>query len=246
MEEIRTILKDLLDVKIRIDESELSLLEIEYEMYRGAEAAIYRAKYAGIDAIVKWRFPKLYMPRDLDVTFRENRTRTEAKALLHALRIGVRVPVPLYVDPLLGILIMEFIPGAVLRDVVDSINSEQRCKICREIGRYAAKLHMAGLIHGDLTTSNVIIGDNKIVLIDFGLAEFSKRLEDHAIDVHIMFRSIESTHYNHEKEMKECFIEGYREIAGDNYTKFVLRVVEEIRRSGRYVAERRARTEWKL
>ncbi|MEM1897434.1 MAG: KEOPS complex kinase/ATPase Bud32, partial [Ignisphaera sp.] len=154
--------------------------------------------------------------------------------------------IPLYIDDDAGLLIMSFIDGVSLRDSMDSLSIENVCEVCRKIGLYVAKLHKNSIVHGDITTSNILLEkDSKnVYIIDFGLTNFTSRLEDQAIDVHIFFRSIESTHHNFEDLAKKCFIEGYRQIRGD-YTEKVLETVNNIRKMGRYVAERKIKSIWR-
>jgi len=211
----------------------------------GAEAAIVRCTFLDIDAVIKWRFPKPYMPPDLDKQFRVSRTITEAKALFKAISIGVLTPIPLYMDPARGLLIMTFVDGYSLRDAIQRLDENAVCDVCRIAGMYIAKLHENSIVHGDVTTSNIVIekGTGDVYLIDFGLSNFVKRIEDEAIDVHIFFRSVESAHQDVEDLAKRCFIDGYRSVRGA-YTDNILKMVLNIRRMGRYVAERRLRGVW--
>lgn len=211
----------------------------------GAEAIIAKAIFLDIDVVIKWRFPKPYIPEELDKEFRRIRTITEAKALLKAISTGVNVPLPLYVEPEEGFIIMTYIDGYVLRDIVNQIDREKLCNICKIIGIYVAKLHDNSVIHGDVTTSNIMIEkeSNDVYIIDFGLANFVKRIEDQAIDVHIFFRSIESVHSDVENIAKKCFIDGYSEIR-KSYINKILDTVTYIRKMGRYIAERKMRGVW--
>jgi TP53 regulating kinase-like protein len=210
----------------------------------GAEAYIYKAKFMDIDAIIKWRFPKNYMPKDLDEIIRRNRTELEAKMLWKAHSLGIKAPIPLYIDLDEGILIMTFIQGHNFRDIANIIDVDKLCNIVKTVGIYTAKLHLSGVVHGDLTTSNIIVDNDSVYLIDFGLATISKRLEDIAIDVHIFFRSIESAHPTIEEIAKRCFIDGYKQVVGEDRLRVVLKAVENIRLRGRYIAARKLRTEW--
>jgi TP53 regulating kinase-like protein len=210
----------------------------------GAEAYIFRAKFMDFEVIVKWRFPKSYVPKELDEKIRKSRTKLEAKVMWKALALGIKVPIPLFVDLDSGILIMTFIDGIVLRDAAEKINKSTMCKVVETVGSYAAMLHMNGIAHGDLTTSNVIIANDGVYLIDFGLATFTKRSEDMAIDIHVFFRSLESTHHRIEDFAKECFVNGYRQVAGNSNTELLIKAVNSIRLRGRYVAARKLRTEW--
>ena len=62
--------------------------------------------------------------------------------------------------------------------IVDQNKSEDMClQVARNVGATLGKLHDSEIVHGDLTTSNIMIRhieDNKIdiVMIDFGLGNF--------------------------------------------------------------------------
>lgn len=63
------------------------------------------------------------------------------------------------------------------------------------MGRLVKDVHEAGIIHGDLTTSNMIVNlDGHIVLIDFGLSYFKDSAEDRAVDLYVLERAFKSTH----------------------------------------------------
>ncbi len=220
------------------------MVVLKNDRWIGAEAIVQRIEFLGIDAVAKWRFPKPWMPKELDEEFRARRTYVEAKALMRALSLGIPVPQLLYVDDRCGLLVESFVEGVLLRDAVPKLGDDELCSICRELGTYLAGLHGAGVVHGDPTTSNVVLSNGVPHLIDFGLAELNATLDDLAIDVHIFFRSVESTHRDRENIMKRCFVEGYRSIAGEERTHLVLLRVERIRRFGRYVSDREVKMEW--
>ncbi|MCS7111894.1 MAG: Kae1-associated kinase Bud32 [Ignisphaera sp.] len=213
----------------------------------GAEAYILRGKFMEIDSIIKWRFPKPYMPPELDREFRSIRTEIEAKVMWRCLLMGIKTPIPLYVNTGDAVIIMTYIEGSTLRELANRIRDEELCRICREVGVYIAKMHVNGVSHGDLTTSNIIVDskESQTHLIDFGLATFGKRDEDYAIDLHIFFRSIESAHIDRERIMKECFLNGYSSITGDYESSKMLKIVNDIRKRGRYVAERKLKSAWR-
>ena len=63
------------------------------------------------------------------------------------------------------------------------------------MGKTINKVHDLGIIHGDLTTSNMIIrNDKQIVLIDFGLSYYKDSAEDKAVDLYVLERAFKSTH----------------------------------------------------
>ena len=209
-------------------------------IYRGAEATLYKGVYAGIPAVFKIRHPKKYRHPLLDERIRRVRTLREARSLMDAREAGVPVPAVLLVEPEDALLIMEHVEGISLREQLGTIRGAEMSRIFRVLGRIAARLHRAGLIHGDFTTSNVLVTKSgKPVLIDFGLSTRSQRLEDMGVDVHVLLRSIESTIPEAAGEAYKAFLEGYRGEAGQRAAEEIAEKVREIRLRGRYVEERR-------
>ncbi len=206
----------------------------------GAEAVLYKELWHGYVTIRKVRIRKRYRIGELDKHLRRTRTVTEARALVKARVLGVAVPTLLEVDPQRYMLRMEYIEGIRLKELVSSLLKEGREGDVREyfvqLGEMVGKLHKGGIAHGDLTTSNVIVDRNgRLVLIDFGLAMFTHELEHRGVDVHLMLRAIESTHYEIVKEAFNAFMQGYASIVGEDEARNVLKKVHEIRLRGRYV-----------
>ena len=193
---------------------------------KGAEADIYRTNWYGHKAILKARIPKPYRHRFLDDEIRRGRTVHEANIISAAKVAGVESPFIYFVDPLRAEIIMEFIEGTNVKEIVTS-------QLCSEIGRYAALLHDNNIIHGDLTTSNFILS-KKIVLVDFGLSYYSSRLEDKAVDIRLIKQVFSSAHKLICEDAYKCFINGYAQIAGKAKTEKVLEKVTEIEQRGRY------------
>ena len=98
-----------------------------------------------------------------------------------------------------------------------------------EVGKNIQKLHEAGLIHGDLTTKN-IISNSEINLIDFGLSEDSTGVEDRAVDLHLLKQILESSHPEHFDQAWENFLENYR----PEFREEVMERLEEVEERGRY------------
>jgi Kae1-associated kinase Bud32 len=102
-------------------------------------------------------------------------------------------------------------------------------------------LHGCGIIHGDLTTSNLILhngggsgdgdGDDRIYFIDFGLGYFEKNVEAQGVDVHVLFQTFVSTHGD--PGLEKAFCRGYRQTFSD--ADQVLTRVREIEARGRYL-----------
>lgn len=193
---------------------------------RGAEADIYLTKWRGKDAISKARTPKPYRHEALDSAVRRQRTVREAGFMSAAKVAGVSAPFVHFVDPEKSEIVMEFVEGMQAKEVLDA-------KLCRQIGRYAALLHAANIIHGDLTTSNFIVDGRRLVLLDFGLAYYSERTEDMAVDVRLIKEVFTSAHVG-VKGAFSAFVGGYESVAGKKRTAKILANVKEIERRGRY------------
>ena len=218
----------------------MALEELGEPLYRGAEAYLYKYNWLGMRALLKIRIPKEYRHHAIDNRLRGDRTATEVKAMYTALEVGVEVPTIYYVDPIQKIIIMEYVEGITLAQLVDE-NIEEAKKYSYILGMYAAKLHNARVAHGDLTTSNAIVSstDKKLYLIDFGLASLGASEREQAIDIHLFMRSLESTHPEYLEEMLSPFLEGYSSVRGHSTLDRLLGIVDEIRLMGRYVEERR-------
>lgn len=192
---------------------------------QGAEADIYLVEWAGKTAVAKIRTPKPYRHKELDQTIRRHRTIHEANFISTAKSTGVRSPFVQFVDPVNAEIIMEFVQGDNVRDVLSP-------DLCHEMGCYAAMLHASNIIHGDLTTSNFII-NKKLVLLDFGLSYYSERTEDKATDIRLIKEVFSSAHISIKKAFPR-FVEGYASIAGKKSTDHILENVKEIEQRGRY------------
>jgi TP53 regulating kinase-like protein len=208
---------------------------------KGAEAYLYKETWYSKEVIRKQRIKKAYRVSELDTLLRVARTAREANLMRTAKRVGVPTPTLYEIDTHETYIIMEFIEGRRLKEVLDTIDSERRKILSRQIGLLIGRLHKNNLIHGDLTTSNMILtAKDKIYLIDFGLGYTSTSIEDKAVDLHLMKRALESTHYKFAKELFKAIIEGYREEVG-SATKNVYDRIKSIRQRGRYVRKSEGR-----
>jgi TP53 regulating kinase-like protein len=172
--------------------------------------------------VVKQRIPKRYRLEVLDEKIRKERIRAEARLIAEARRLGV--PTPIIYDIYDFTIEMEYIDGPALKDVISP-------ELCRQAGEMIGRLHNGNIIHGDLTTSNMIRTGERLYLIDFGLAFVSSNIEDRGVDVHVFFQTLESSHTEYEA-LIEAFCRGYRAQA-DNAEEVLLRV-REIEKRGRY------------
>jgi len=207
---------------------------------KGAEARLYLAEWHGRKVIVKMRFPKKYRPFELDEQIRVYRTTHESQLMHEAKLAGVPTPTIFLVDISKAAITMEFIEGNQVKQLLDKISTEERKKLCIKLGELIGKLHGQGVIHGDLTTSNMILNaDDKVFLVDFGLGEKSIELEAKGVDLHLMKRALQSTHYKFAEECFQNVIDGYSKVRGAEETTKVLEKIKQIERRGRYVAKRR-------
>ena len=107
--------------------------------------------------IIKDRIPKSYRLKVLDERIRKRRTKSEAKLLE---KINKIIPSPKVIKVEDSKIEIEFIDGKKLSQHLDEFSLEDQIKICNELGKEISKLHEANIIHGDLTTSNMILVDN--------------------------------------------------------------------------------------
>jgi Kae1-associated kinase Bud32 len=156
---------------------------------RGAEAILYREG----DTLVKERVRKGYRLPEIDETIRKRRTRLEVGLLDRARRAGVLTPKAALADRYM--IKMEYVKGERLKDALNGMSSAGQKKVAEKIGSIVAALHSSNIIHGDLTTSNMIVKDDEIYLIDFGLGKVSHKVEDKATDLFLLWEAIQSTHF---------------------------------------------------
>lgn len=219
-------------------------LDVKRVLGIGAEAFLVEGELSGLHVVVKYRAFKDYRDPLLDVELRRQRTSLEAKLLCKAAEAGTRVPDVIYVDAEEGILVLSYVHGIRMKELLEVLRSGVAGYI-HELGSMIGKLHEHGIIHGDLTTSNVVLSRGEVYLIDFGLGFFSRRVEDAGVDLHLFKRALESTHPSLLTKLYAEFVNGYREVRGEEKAQEVLRKAEEIRLRGRYVSERRLKAFWR-
>jgi len=189
---------------------------------RGAEAVItfHEGKAE------KHRVSKRYRVPALDRRLITERTRAEARLIHTARRGGVLTPIISDITP--DTIVMEEVMGTLLTEDLSEKNLQ-------EAGRVIGLLHRAEIMHGDLTTSNLILreSDKKCVLIDFGLAQATSEIEQRGVDIHVLFQTIESTAPERAESLKAAFITGYSgTFAG---AREVIAREHEIELRGRYL-----------
>jgi Kae1-associated kinase Bud32 len=195
---------------------------------KGAEATILKGVWHGKDVIFKERTKKTYRINHLDDRLRTSRTRYEAGLIVQARRVGVRTPVIFDIDLVNCTIVMEYIDGPTAKKVLRDSDSRSEC--ARLIGTGVGRMHRNNLIHGDLTTSNIIMNQGAC-FIDFGLGEKSHELEKKGVDLHLLKEALESAHSEYPdlyNDVKSAYLEEYPE------GKAVIKLVEEIQKRGRY------------
>lgn len=203
---------------------------------QGAEALLYRDKYLDKEALVKERLPKGYRNKAIDDKLRKARTKSECILLHKAKLSGARTPYIYKVDRNGTRIIMEFIEGEKVKDVIGKKNENKNLKLCREIGKQIAKFHLAGIIHGDLTTSNILIEKGELVFVDFGLGYQSSNVEDKGVDLVVFKKTFLATHSQLERGWN-TILEGY--LNGNKKDgKAVIGRIGEIEQRVRYATEK--------
>ncbi len=169
----------------------------------GAEAVLYKKVLDGRVVVVKDRVPKEYRERQLDESIRKQRTRSEETMLRKAERIGIRVPGIISVEK--NIIVMEFVDGKTMQTMLN----KKSTSLCRQAGKIIGKMHSHNLIHGDLTTSNIIVSGKELVFVDFGLGFESNRAEDKAVDLLNLKKTFGATHSGIFENGWKMIIAGY-------------------------------------
>jgi tRNA A-37 threonylcarbamoyl transferase component Bud32 len=231
------------------------------------------ARISSESILIKRRIKKSYRLPELDEKLRKLRTRSEAKLLEKAAKI---IPTPriIKVSENSKEIEMEFLEGKKLSENLDEIQNWK--EVCQEIGQNIAKLHDLDIIHGDLTTSNMILIEEantrtqrnakrfdissnrrseatineqlrphqeylkgstsnsprlKVYFIDYGLGFANGKIEDKAVDLHLIKQALEAKHFQNYEKFWEAVLEGYK--ISKNH-KETLRRLEKVEKRGRY------------
>jgi len=222
---------------------------------QGAEAII---SLDNNNQILKNRIKKSYRIPELDTKLRKSRTKSEAK-IINKLKTIINVPKIIKTDT--SQIIMQYINGKKLSDNLEKLDYK---KICKQIAESITKLHNQDIIHGDLTTSNMIyvennkktninnskklqatqnkaknneeitnnkiLNDFKIYLIDFGLGFHSKKIEDKAVDLHLLKQALEAKHFKIADKAFSIIIKNYK----PKQAQLIIQRIPVIESRGRY------------
>lgn len=193
---------------------------------QGAEAVIT----ADSKIVSKQRVQKRYRHPMLDILLRRQRSRHEARMMQRLHDMGFPVPEILSVDEKESAISMEFVKGKLVKDLLATNPSG----LSREIGKNVAALHSADIIHGDLTTSNMIrsVKDGRVHFIDYGLSFISLKEEDKAVDLFMLRKGLEAKHYDIADDCFRAVVESYKK----NYLRSsaVLERLAKVEKRGRH------------
>ncbi|BFZ60757.1 serine/threonine-protein kinase bud32 [Saitoella coloradoensis] len=224
----------------RLDGLEKTLIK------QGAEALAYKTTFLTPDtpALLKVRPKKEWRHPTLDARLTKHRVLAEARLLVKCKQAGVPVPGVYFIDEARGEVWMEWIEGRSVRDALQAVDSGAESEdtvgdagkegLFKSIGRALAVMHETEVVHGDLTTSNLMLTpapENKVVIIDFGLGSVSISEEDKAVDLYVLERAFASTHPKSEAQFEKV-LEGYQE-AYPKGSRLVLKRLEDVRMRGR-------------
>lgn len=208
-------------------------------LHRGAEADLSLVTLGPWRVIVKRRVRKEYRNPTLDAQIRQDRTISEASRIHEAKTAGARVPSIVGVDVENNAIMMTHLEGKVARECLDDMGINEARKLLRSVGEQIGLLHTAGIVHGDLTTSNVIVTPSGApFIVDFGMSRRSIEPEDRGVDLHLLQRSIVASHSQNSSSMMNAMIRGYEQTAGKKVASATWSKAREIARRGRYFAIR--------
>lgn len=197
----------------------------------GAEATISQVCFLGRAAVEKIRPPKTYRLPELDLHLRTSRTRSEARIMHESRKAGVRTPCIYDLDLKRCAITMERVEGMVVKRYLDE-NPCEADSVCRSIGSTIARLHNAGICHGDLTTSNMIReSSGRICLIDMSMGKTRAELEDIGIDLRLLERAFSSAHVDLPEAFGKLMEQYYSEVSDP---RAIEKKLEDIKNRGRY------------
>jgi len=212
----------------------MEVTKVNQVLARGAESIIYKIDQWGVPLVLKWRQDKSYLLKDIDLQLRKSRTSRECKMLTVARSLGVPTPAVYSVNLNKHMILMDFISGTQFKQLAGDIPRSNLISLSRELGKLIALLHEGDVVHGDPTTSNIIVDENsRMWIVDFGLSEMNATIEMKGVDLHLIHRALETTHWDLQETMLDATLEGYVEVLG-NTAEPPLSRMKDIRERGRY------------
>ena len=198
---------------------------------QGAEAKLFLNE----NIVSKQRIEKSYRHPALDNQIRRQRTKREARILTKALALKANVPKVLNTNKKGESsdkfnLEIEFIDGEKLAEFLNDYPEGKQKEVMKKLGEETATLHENNIIHGDLTTSNTILRNSKVYIIDFGLGFISAKIEDKAVDLHLIKQALEAKHWKNWEDLFKEFLEGYKH----KEAKEIIERLKVVEKRGRY------------
>lgn len=225
--------------KYRTNQVEVTWIKNKYQhkiqlpnniINKGAEADIKETKWNQKNAIKKYRIKKNYRENKLDEKLRSQRTKEEAKLIHDAKKYNVKTPYIYSVDLKEKTIIMEKIDAPELHEIIENTNNINELQpLLNNLGQTISKMHEGNIIHGDLTTGNILIKNNNPILIDFGLGKYSNLLEDYGTDILVFKKSLTTIIPEETEKLFKWFIEGYET------QPQIIEKINEIEQRGRYL-----------
>lgn len=215
---------------------------------QGAEAKLFISEFNGQPCLVKERFQKKYRHPDLDTQLTKERMRAESKAISRCTAAGILTPKVFHMDLNERKIYMEYLSQSItakayINDMIPSLADTEQSEaklneLAKRIGNVVGKMHANNIIHGDLTTSNILLNpktedfaEYDLVTIDFGLANYGQSGEQKGVDLYVLERALLSTHSS-VPTLFNTILDAYKEVnAKDSIA--VLQKFEEIRARGR-------------
>jgi len=199
-------------------------------MKKGAEADIYQLMWQNSKAILKIRKSKNYRNSILDSKICKQRTIKESQMLSQVKSFGIPTPLVHFVNLENNSIIMQEIPGKPVHDLSES----KIIELSKQIGKLVGMLHQNGVMHGDLTTSNFILFQNTVYVIDFGLSQNTIKSEDYAVDLRLIKEILNSAHAKIMQSAWKNFLLGYKSIVRNSSFTKITKLVLDIESRGRY------------
>ncbi|MDO5851961.1 MAG: bifunctional N(6)-L-threonylcarbamoyladenine synthase/serine/threonine protein kinase [Methanobacteriaceae archaeon] len=204
---------------------------------KGAEADVFKCIWDKDEAICKIRPCKSYRSNNIDKSLRLYRLREEVRLLNDCKNFGVSTPSIFNIDINNMSIVMEYVKGVLLNDIIidilnNKLNEDVLFDYCNIIGSNVSLMHDNGIIHGDLTSKNIFINDNKAIFIDFGLGKYSDVIEDKGTDVLVFKKSLESIIPKFSEDCFNSFINGYKSVKDFD---LIYNKIDEIISRGRYL-----------
>ncbi|XP_065360840.1 EKC/KEOPS complex subunit TP53RK [Calliphora vicina] len=214
---------------------------------QGAEGRLYLGEYKGEKCLIKERFVKTYRHHELDNQITRQRMKAETKAAGRCQNAGILAPRMLHMDLNERKIYMQYFDKAITaKEYIQRTVASEEDKaeevlksLCADIGSTIGKMHANNIIHGDLTTSNILINPKceddftefEVVFIDFGLSHYNQGAEDKGVDLYVLERALLSTH-SEQPYMFEYMLQAYRKECGKDEESVVAKF-EEVRARGR-------------